>query len=284
VPFVLLGSDAAALDLVSSLDGYPAAAADTEQPLQARVSAAIAARPWFAGAAARCQARGPADTFSRLRPSLSRRGRDDVWTGSIAGVVNVVASLTPAGGSVLHAGAGQGQLVEALAKTGLRSWGTDVARCLDRPDRNRYSKATPMALPFADHVFSTVVVTADWLEHLEVDDLESAVAELARVCRDAIVVEVSGRPPRADRAFEERVSADWWRRRLADLGLGLHEAAETLVTHGAGPTGGTLLVLSAQAHLCPNCRRAHTPLEVIEPVHAGVLLAAAQSRGATARR
>lgn len=284
VPFVVLGSDAAALELVASLDGYPADAADRRLPLRTRLAAAMAARAWFATAAARCLARGPADIFSRLRPSLALSGRDDTWTGAIDGTVDVVRALTPTGGSVLHAGAGQGQLVEALGKSGLRAWGADVARRLDRPDRTRYSKATPTALPFADHVFSTVVVSADWLEHLEVDDLEAAVAELARVSRDTIIVEVSGRPPRADRAFEDRVSPTWWRRRLADLGLGLHDGAETLVTHGAGPTGGTLLVLSAQAHLCPNCRRPHVAAETMEPVHAGVLLAAGEARGALLRR
>ena len=284
VPFVVLGADAGAMEFVDTLEGYPAAAADTTRPLDARVRAALEAREWFREAAARCQARGPADTFSRLRPSMALSGRDDTWTGSIDGTLDVVRHLTPAGGSVLHAGAGQGQLVEALARTGLRSWGADVARRLDRPDRTRYSKATPTALPFADHVFSTVVVSADWLEHLEVDDLETAIAELARVGKDAIVIEASGRPPRADRAFEDRVSPEWWRRRLADLGLGQHDAADTCVTHGAGPTGGTLLVLSTQAHLCPNCRRAHVPTEMVEPVHAGVLMAAAQTRGTMTRR
>jgi len=159
-----------------------------------------------------------------------------------------------------------------------------VARRLYRPDRNRYSKATPMALPFADHVFSTVVVSADWLEHLEADDLDAAVAELARVGRDSIVLEVSGRPLRAERAFEERLSDEWWRRRLAPLGLTPHELEDTLVTHGAGPTGGTLLVMSAHAPLCPSCRRAHAPADHLEPVHPGVLLAAAQARTAARRR
>jgi ubiquinone/menaquinone biosynthesis C-methylase UbiE len=215
---------------------------------------------------------------------MALTGRDDTWSGAIDGVVDVVRGLTPAGGSVLHAGAGQGQLVEALARIGLRSWGTDVARRLDRPDRNRYSKATPMALPFADHVFSTVVVSADWLEHLEAGDLDAAVAELARVGRDTIVVEVSGRPVRAERAFVERLSDEWWRRRLGTLGLTPHEAADTLVTHGAGPTGGTLLVMSAHAQLCPSCRRVHAPINLVEPVHAGVLMAAASARATTLRR
>lgn len=283
VPFVALGLAGEAIDFIETLEGYPAAAADPSRSLDARLASAIEARAWFAEAAARCQTRGPADAFSRLRPSMVLGGRDDTWSGAIDGVVDVVRGLTPAGGSVLHAGAGQGQLVEALARIGLRSWGADVARRLDRPDRNRYSKATPMALPFADHVFSTVVVSADWLEHLEASDLDAAVAELGRVGRDTIVIEVSGRPVRAERAFEERLSDDWWRRRLGTLGLTPHDASDTFVTHGAGPTGGTLLVMSAHAQLCPNCRRVHA-LDHPEPVHAGVLMAAADARALLLRR
>ncbi len=284
VPFVALGLEGEAIDFIETLDGYPAAAADPARPLDARLASAIEARAWFVETAARCQTRGPAEAFSRLRPSMVPSGRDDAWTGAIEGVMDVVCGLTAAGGSVLHAGAGQGQLVEALARSGLRAWGTDVARRLDRPDRNRYSRATPMALPFADHVFSTVVVSADWLEHLEADDLDAAVGELARVGRDTLVVEVSGRPVRAERAFEERLTDDWWRRRLSMLGLRLHDLADTLVTHGAGPTGGTLLVMSAQAQLCPSCRRVHAPADAIEPVHPGVLMAAADARATALRR
>ncbi len=284
VPFVALGLDGEAVDFIETLDGYPAPAADPTRRLDERLAAAMEARTWFAAAAARAITRGPADAFSRLRPSMALGGRDDAWTGAIDGVVEVVRSLTSAGGSVLHAGAGQGQLVEALAKTGLRSWGTDVARRLDRPDRNRYSKATPIALPFADHVFSTVVVSADWLEHLEADDLDAAVAELARVGKDTIVVEISGRPLRAERAFEERLGDEWWRHRLAALGLTPHELGDTLVTHGAGPTGGTLLIMSAHGQLCPSCRRAHAPADALEQVHAGVLMAAAQARAVALRR
>ncbi len=277
VPFVVLGEDAAATALLDSLPGYPAAAADTTIALSERLTAAIAARAWFVTAAARWHTVGPAETFARLRPGLGAAGRDDTWSGSIDGVIGAVQQVTPPGGSVLHAGAGQGRVVEALAKLGLRPWGTDVARRLDRPDRNRYSKATPMALPFADHVFSSVLVSADWLEHLEAEDLETAVSELARVGRDAILVEVSGRALRADRAFEPRCSPEAWLRKLSSLGLRPRELA-LAGTDLTGPTGGTLLSMSAPAHLCPSCRRAHGVSDQVEPVHPGVLAAASSLR------
>lgn len=272
VPFVVLGADAAATALLDSLTGYPPAASDPDSPLSERLTAAIEARAWFATAASRWHTRRPAGTFTRLRPGLGLAGRDDTWSGSIDAVLEAVQAVTPAGGSVLHAGAGQGRVVEALARLGLRPWGADVARRLDRPDRNRYSKATPLALPFADHVFSTVLVSADWLEHLESDELDAAIAELARVGRDALLIEVSGRALRADRAVEATCTADAWQRRLTALGLRPRELSAGREHHG--PTGGTLLALSAPAHLCPSCRRIHGGHEAFEPVHPGVLAAA----------
>ena len=277
VPFVVLGDDAAAAALLETVAGYPAAAADTSRPLPDRLAVAIEARAWFSVAAARWHTRGPVETFARLRPGIAAPGRDDTWTGSIDGAVAAVRAVTPDAGSVLHAGAGQGRVVEALAKTGLRPWGADAARRLDRPDRNRYSKASPLSLPFADHVFSTVLVSADWIEHLEVDDLEAAVAELARVGRQAILIEVSGRPMRADRAFEGRRGADWWRRTLTSLGLRALDLP-TLEHDQTGPTGGTLIAMSAPMHLCPSCRRVHEGQEHFEPVHPGVLAAAGHPR------
>ncbi len=277
VPFVVLGDDAAATALIETVAGYPSAAADTSRPLVDRLASAIAARSWFAGAGARWHTRGHLEAFARLRPGMSAPGRDDTWTGSIDAVVASVRAVTPSGGSVLHAGAGQGRVVDALAKAGLRPWGADTARRLDRPDRNRYSRATPLSLPFADHVFSTVLVSADWIEHLEADELEAAVAELARVGRQAILVEVSGRPLRADRAFESRRSPESWRRTLTSLGL--RPLDLTVSEHdGSGPSGGTLIAMSAPAHLCPSCRRVHDGQEHFEPVHPGVLAAAGLPR------
>lgn len=274
VPFVVLGFEPESARVVDMLEGYPAEAADHSLSLPARLDAAIAARGWFAAGAKARSRRGAADAYTRLRPGLGHGSRDDAWTTSIDGALDVVRTVTAAGGSVLHAGAGQGQLVEALAKDGFRAWGADVARRLDRPDRTRYSKATATALPFADHVFATVIVSADWLEHLEADALDRAIGELARVASGTVIVECSGRPLRASRAFEAHLGDDWWRRRLSRLGLEPSDAADSLITHGAGPTGGTLLVASAHTAICPHCRRAHDRGLDIEPVHAGVLAAA----------
>ena len=78
---------------------------------------------------------------------------------------------------------------------------------------------------------------------------------------------------RADRAFERGRNPDWWQRKLATLGLRPRDGS-AMALDPAGPTGGTLLSLSAPAHLCPNCRRVHGAQEHFEPVHPGVLAAA----------
>lgn len=252
VPFVVFGAERRRHGVRRHPRGLPGGA-PAARPLDARVRAALEAREWFREAAARCQARGPADTFSRLRPSMALSGRDDTWTGSIDGTLDVVRHLTPAGGSVLHAGAGQGQLVEALARAGLRSWGADVARHLDGRS-HALLKGRPTALPSSPITSSrrwscrpTGSNTWKWTTSKQPSPGAAGVGKEAVVDR--------GLGPSASRRPRLRgcVSVpEWWRRRLADLGLGLHDAADTCVTHGAGPTGGTLLVLSTQAHLC--CR------------------------------
>ncbi len=276
MPFVVLGPDPAASALLETIPGYPAAAADPSLSLAGRVAAVMAARAWFTAAGRTAAGRVDA-TFARLRPGFGGAGRDDTWSGSIDAVVAAVRMMTPPGGSVLHAGAGQGRIVEALARCGLRPWGADVARRLNRPDRNRYSPATPLALPFADHVFSTVLVSADWLEHLDADDLETAVDELARVGREVLLIEVSGRPLRADRAVATRSSADDWPHHGAALGL--HRRAWPVAgADPTGPTGGTLLAMAVPAERAPRGRRDDGLPHRLTPVHPGVLAAATRAR------
>jgi len=256
VPFVRL--DAAELPLVDGHgrpDQYPAAAADRSRPLAERIAAACADREWFSAMGAACEYLLPLATFATLVPGLApvvrpsrpgaRRGHDEA--------LDAVRRTTPVGGSVLHAGAGTGRLVEALTASGYRAWGTDAAWRLAHPDRQRYSVGTPWALPFADHVFSTVVISAGWLDHLELDDLDAALAEVARVASETVVLEVSGRALRARRAVDGERRETWWEERLD-----LHGFRAPL-THGPIATGPkTLLVMQAAAAVCGGCGRTHT--------------------------
>jgi hypothetical protein len=253
VPFVCVPSSTWDLDgLLETLPGYPAEAADPSRSLAEHVAVAVAARDWFAQAGARFSQRGPLTTFTRLKPGLAPTGSDAEPAEPIGDAVAAVRAVTPVGGSVLHAGAGHGHLVDTLAESGYRAWGTDVAWRLARPDRNRYSMGTPTRLPFADHVFSTVVASADWLDHLELDQLDQAVAELARVGRGTLVVEVSGRALRSQRAADARRGPDWWALRLQ-----LHGFHVPLTAEPAGTGVRPWLVVHVRARVCTGCGRAH---------------------------
>jgi hypothetical protein len=255
VPFVRLDADELPLvDGHGRPDQYPAAA-DRSRPLAERVAAARADLEWFSAMATACEYLLPLTTFASLLPGLApvvrpvRAGAP----GAFDDAIDAVRRTTPVGGSVLHAGAGTGRLVEALAASGYRAWGTDAAWRLAHPDRQRYSVGTPWALPFADHVFSTVVISAGWLDHLELDDLDAALAEVARVARDTVVLEVSGRALRARRAVDGERRETWWEERLD-----LHGFRAPL-THGPIATPPTtLLVMQAAAAVCGGCGRTHT--------------------------
>jgi hypothetical protein len=252
VPFLRVDADELPFIGRRGATGYPAAAADATQPLAARLDAARDGAAWFATAAAACQSLLPLDTFSRLMPGLAPHSTAAGVTPSIADAIAAVRRTTPVGGSVLHAGAGDGRLVDALSESGFRAWGTDAAWRLAHPDRQRYSIGTPWALPFADHVFSTVVLSAGWLDHLELDDLDLALAEVARVARDSVVLEVSGRALRARRAIDGERRETWWEERLDLHGFRASLAVPPIVT-GAQ----TLLVMQAAATVCAGCGCTH---------------------------
>jgi len=252
VPFVRL--DAAELPQVDGHgrpDQCPAAAADPSRPLVERVAAARAEVEWFSAMGAACEYLLPLSTFASLVPGLAPVVRPVRAGGTNDDAIDAVRRTTPVGGSVLHAGAGTGRLVEALAASGYRAWGTDAAWRLAHPDRQRYSIGTPWALPFADHVFSTVVISAGWLDHLELDDLDAALAEVARVARETVVLEVSGRALRARRAVDGERRETWWEERLD-----LHGFRAPLASGPIALGPRTLLVMQASTAVCGGCGRA----------------------------
>jgi 2-polyprenyl-3-methyl-5-hydroxy-6-metoxy-1,4-benzoquinol methylase len=105
-----------------------------------------------------------------------------------------VLGLDLAGRSVLEVCCGSGLMTEALARHGARVTGTDVSagalvRARERARRYgfdaRFQPADAAALPFRDGAFDVVAVH-DGLHHL--DDPEAAIAEMARVARDGVLI------------------------------------------------------------------------------------------------
>jgi hypothetical protein len=282
VPFVRL--DAAVLPYVGGPgrpDEYPAAAADQSLSLIERVAAACAESSWFSATGSACEHLLPLPTFARLVPGLAPYSTTAGVVTSMGDMLGAVRRTTPIGGSVLHAGAGDGRLVEALAASGFRAWGTDAAWRLAHPDRHRHSVGTPWALPFADHVFSAVVISAGWLDHLELDDLDLALAEVARVTGDTVVLEVSGRALRARRAVDGERRETWWEERLD-----LHGFRALLTPRPIAIGPQTLLVMQAAAPVCLACGRAHARSNAGHD-HLAVtaaIVATAAARGSALRR
>ena len=207
VPFVTLPSNTWKIEgLIDTLDGYPADARDASRPLPQRVEAAVEARAWFEAAAERLRGR-TLSTFDRVRAGVGDAPARHLsaMADHDAHLAPVVASITPPGGVVLHAGCGTGALVEALQRHGLTCVGTDVS--VDR-ENGILVPATPYQLPFADDAFDTAVVSAGWLEHLELTDVPRALHELARVSAAAAVV-TTDRPHRAARAAAEPAGVCW---------------------------------------------------------------------------
>jgi hypothetical protein len=92
---------------------YPAGAAEGSRPLVARLEAAVADSAWFSAMGSACEYLLPIDTFACLAPGLAPFASE---AGAPGGddLVQAVRRTTPIGGSVLHAGAGAGRVVNAL--------------------------------------------------------------------------------------------------------------------------------------------------------------------------
>lgn len=96
-------------------------------------------------------------------------------------------------GGLLDVGAGHGSMLATAKDAGYAPLaGTEAVPALCIPP---VVLAPAWALPFPDRSFGTVTCV-DVLEHLLPDDVPAALAEIARVARDRIVVEVSCRPSR----------------------------------------------------------------------------------------
>lgn len=279
VPFVTVPSPTWDLQgLLDALDGYPADAADPLRPLSDRLDAVLAHRAWFREQAERVRELRPLETYRRLVPGLAPMSASPDGEVASSDAVDAVTAETPVGASVLHLGAGQGHVVDALVERGFRAWGADAAWRLARPDRTRYSSALPTKLPFADHVFATVLVSADWLQHLDLLELPAALAELARVARDRVVIEVT-----ADRHPVGLVDGvgrgvAWWRERLAADGFEIEAGVEA---DDDTASARAFLVAGTPATPCPGCGRVHGPDHADDhgpyPVLPGALVAAARA-------
>ena len=129
-------------------------------------------------------------------------------------------------------------------------------------------------------MFSAVVISAGWLDHLELEDLNQALDEVARVTRDTVVLEVSGRALRARRAVDGERRETWWEERLD-----LHGFRAPLTARPIATGAQTLLVMRASATVCGGCGRAHVAQRGhADEVPGASVVATIAQRGSASRR
>ena len=119
----------------------------------------------------------------------------------------IIAQSSTGINSVLDVGCSHGFAVKALWDAGIRASGIDVshaaiaaARKAREYDRNPkplcihpcFQQASVAALPWSDQAFDAVM-SSDVLEHLQLDEVDLAVSEIARVTRRFLILKVSNR-------------------------------------------------------------------------------------------
>lgn len=158
---------------------------------------------------------------------------DDYWlrqdqvgefSASPERIVDVITRVSGLG-SVLDIGSGEGGLVRALLARGIDARGIDVsAVVVDRANRRmpgRVSKASVLALPFPDASFDAVVST-DCLEHLAPEDVPAALAEIYRVARRHVVLQIATTEDRDGHWHLTIEGRAWWETRCFEAGFRKH--------------------------------------------------------------
>ena len=148
--------------------------------------------------------------------------------------------------SVLDVGCSHGGGVKALWNMGLKASGVDVSTTAVNMARERqgddpqfcvrtcWQQAPATALPFADASFDALIST-DVLEHLGPPEVDTAVAELARVARKWMLLKISNRAesnrmqsvraPFASGTFAKEVRQRYKRELPPQLHASIHGAA-----------------------------------------------------------
>ncbi len=137
-------------------------------------------------------------------------------------------------GRMLDVGCGMGLLVRTLLRRGVDARGVDIARApIEEGNRlapGRFSLASVLDLPFEDGAFATVVST-DVLEHIAEEDVERAIAEIARVCSESCFVRIATTPDRDRRWHLTIRDRSWWLERFLSAGFRRHPLAHRVVDY-----------------------------------------------------
>ena len=133
--------------------------------------------------------------------------------------------LSTAGRRYLDVGSGAGFLVRALLRQGIDATGVDVSDMAVAKANSiapgRFHCASVLELPFADGEFDAVA-SIDCLDHLEEDDVEPAILEIARVCASSLYVRIDTAPLHTETLRVTARPRRWWEQKFFEAGFRKH--------------------------------------------------------------
>lgn len=158
---------------------------------------------------------------------------DDYWSrsdriGESSGDLVRVAGLVARHyglGRILDIGSGEGELVGALLRQGNDAYGVDVSSVVvgrsNQRIPDRFACGSVLALPFPDACFDTVVST-DCLEHLAPEDVPRALAEIHRVTKRNVFLQIATIRDRDGHWHLTVEGRAWWEMRCLEAGFRKH--------------------------------------------------------------
>ena len=153
---------------------------------------------------------------------------DATRIGSTSTRLDRIAELVVAtcgGGRMLDVGSGEGVLVAELLKLGVDAHGFDVSEvAVDRSNTRatgRFVRSSALSLPYPDEHFDCIVST-DCLEHISPKDVPIAIAELHRVCRRYMFMQIAIVPDRDGHWHLTVEDRAWWEHRFFEAGFRKH--------------------------------------------------------------
>lgn len=119
------------------------------------------------------------------------------WDGFRTIIIPAMKSVVPDLGKLVEVGCGCGSFVDHCVRQGIDAYGVDFAKfAVEHPEgqaAGRLKQGDARKLDYPDQSFDTVVAF-DLLEHIYEDDARVVVAELQRICKTWLFVNVCCQP------------------------------------------------------------------------------------------
>lgn len=152
--------------------------------------------------------------YQRCRYDRYWRSQPSTWSYGITIIDQALSTGNFT--SVLDAGCGRGDVVQALNSRGIPTVGVDIAGAA-LPEGPEFVCCTLDRLPFSDQSFA-LTFCSEVLEHIPSGDIPGCLRELARVTRDRLFLTISLRPSSNHNAYHITLRPrTWWEDQMAAM-------------------------------------------------------------------